>query len=181
MHGSSWEQGSAGPSGESCLDSPVLCRAHHFPQPCPGTAGASQLCEGSKAALHLPGFALSYHRVRFCWQSVQGLPTARWDGDKDLMLPGQAVSPTRSTTLCPGKGAVTASLLLGAALLPAPGTKISYSWSPLPSPVSHGARMASPHCSALPYHRDSLLCLHHAATAQASRHSPRTGQVTACQ
>lgn len=52
MHGSSWEQGRAGPSGESCLDTPALCGAHHFPQPCPGTAGASQLCEGSKAALH---------------------------------------------------------------------------------------------------------------------------------
>lgn len=76
----------------------------------------------------------------------------------------------------PGKGALRASLLLGAVLLPAPGTKFSYSWSPLPSPVSYGARMASPQRSVLPHHRDSLLCLHHTATAQASRHGPRTAE-----
>lgn len=124
----------------------------------------------------IPVLALSHHGVRSCWQSVQGLPTARWDGDKDLVLPGQAVGPTCSTTLWSWEGALRASLLLGAVLLPAPGTKFSYSWSPLPSLVSYGARMASPQHSVLPHHRDSLLCLHHTATAQASRHGPRTAE-----
>lgn len=35
----------------------------------------------------IPVLALSHHGVRSCWQSVQGLPTARWDEDKDLVLP----------------------------------------------------------------------------------------------
>lgn len=167
MHGSSWEQGSAGPSGESCLDTPALCGAHHFPQPCPGTAGASWLCEGSGAALPLPGLALGHHGVRSCWPRVQGLLTARWDGDKDLMLPGQAVGSICSTTLWSWEGGY-----------------------PPPSPRhQHFLLLVTSAFSCFSWCRDGitpLLCtplpqglpalLHHTATAQGSRHSPGTAQ-----
>lgn len=164
MHGSSWEQGSAGPSGESCLDTPALWELTTSPSPALALLVLPSCVRAQKQhCTAIPVLALSHHGVRSCWQSVQGLPTARWDEDKDLVLPGQAVGPTCSTTLWSWEGALRASLLLGAVLLPAPGTKFSYSWSPLPSPVSYGARMASPQHSVLPHHRDSLLCLHHTA------------------
>lgn len=179
MHESSWEQGSAGPSGESCLDTPALCGAHHFPQPCPGTAGASQLCEGSKAALHCnpsprpqppwsqvllakcPGSAHS----KVGWGQGPGAP---WAGSGSHMqhntvVLGRGLSeplscwglsssqPQAPSFLTPGH----LCLLL---FLMAPG------WH-------HPSALCSPTTAGV-----CLLCLHHTATAQASRHGPRTAE-----
>lgn len=134
----------------------------------------------------IPVLALSHHGVRSCWQSVQGLPTARWDGDKDLVLPGQAVGLTCSTTLWSWEGGSQSLSPAGGCPPPSPRHQVflllvtsafsCFLWRQdgitpavcAPSPQLGSACSA---CTTLPQHKPPDM-----APGQ-----PRAARVTACQ
>lgn len=143
-----------------------LCGAHHFPQPCAGTAAASQLCEGSKAALAaVPGLALSHHR----WQSLHS--RVGWAQGSDAPCVGSGSRMQHNTAVL-GMGLSQPLSCWGlpssqpqAPNFPIPGHLLLFLMVPgWHHPITLRSPTTGPSCSAC------------STLPRASRHGPRTAQ-----